>query len=132
NTLTKLTVYGQSYNIPLLFITKFTNLQQLRFLSKIFEENFKIFQYATFSQLKILEIPQAYMKYELLLNFIEINGKNLKECYLGNKYLDDNNGALNLAIAKYCPNLRILSAWFKSDELETLKIVFNNCQYLED
>jgi hypothetical protein len=36
----------------------------------------------------------------------------------------------NLAIAKF---VRILedSAGFKNDELETLRIIFNSCQYLE-
>src|SRR5205823_4664291 len=34
-------------------------------------------------------------------------------------------------IAKYCSNLRKLSTGFKSDELEALERIFNNCQYLE-
>ena len=39
------------------------------------------------------------------------------------------NNSLNLAIDKFCQNLRKLSVEFK--KLETLKIVFNSCQYLE-
>ncbi|PKY39881.1 hypothetical protein RhiirA4_415396 [Rhizophagus irregularis] len=58
------------------------------------------------------------------------NGKNLKEFYLSDiKGYSDNS--LNLAIAKFCPNLKKLSTELKNDELETLKIIFNNCQYLE-
>ena len=53
------------------------------------------------------------------------------ECYIGNGYLGNSNDSLNLAIAEFCPNLRKLSVGFKNDELETLKIVFNSCQYLE-
>ena len=69
-------------------------------------------------------------RYELLIKFLEINGRNLKELYLGEMsgYSDD---LLNLAIAKFCTNLRKLSTGFKNDELETLKMVFNGCQYLE-
>src|SRR5205085_1199012 len=33
--------------------------------------------------------------------------------------------------AKFCPNLRKLSVGFKNYELETMKMVFNSCQYLE-
>src|SRR5256886_15524100 len=41
------------------------------------------------------------------------------------------NDSINLAIAKFCTNLRKLSTGFKNDELETLKMVFNECQHLE-
>src|SRR2546430_3931716 len=41
------------------------------------------------------------------------------------------NDSINLAIAKFCTNLRKLSTGFKKDELETLKMVFNGCQHLE-
>ena len=41
------------------------------------------------------------------------------------------DNSLNLVIAKFCPNLRKLSTGFKNTELETLKLVFNGCQYLE-
>ncbi len=54
------------------------------------------------------------------------NGTNLKEL-LG--YIEHNS--INLAIAKFCPNLKSLSTIFKVDEIETLKMIFNSCQQLE-
>ena len=67
----------------------------------------------------------------MLINFIEINGKNLRECCIGNHSIRSHN-SLNFAIAKFCPNLKKLSVGFKRDELETLKIVFESCQHLEN
>ncbi|RIA79446.1 hypothetical protein C1645_840667 [Glomus cerebriforme] len=46
-------------------------------------------------------------------------------------YLKVINNSLYLYISKLCPNLRKLTVRFKSDELETLKILYKNCQYLE-
>jgi hypothetical protein len=60
-----------------------------------------------------------------LVKFLEINGKNLKEFHV-NGY-----GSLNLIITKYCPNLKSLYTLFPKNEMETLKIIFNNCQQLE-
>src|SRR5581483_6855085 len=136
NTLTKLTLYVENYRMPLSFITKFTKLQELQLSQLLYDhyhdpfEDFKIFQYAVFPQLQILRIPYSCPKYELLINFIEINGKNLRELYIDD---DDScsTNSLNLAIAKFCPNLKTLSVGFKHDDLETLKIVFNSCHYLE-
>ena len=44
-----------------------------------------------------------------------------------------NRNSVYLAIAKLCPNLRKLSilTLTDNDELETLKVILNNCQYLE-
>ncbi|RIA87719.1 hypothetical protein C1645_877854 [Glomus cerebriforme] len=130
--LSKLCLYSSKYYFSLSFIINFINLQELRLLFE-YDECFKDFeelQYAFFPKLQILNIVHACPKYELLMKFLEINGKNLKECYIGyNNGKSDN--LLNLTIAKFCPNLRKLSVGFKSSELETLKIVYNNCQYLE-
>src|SRR5436309_15159464 len=38
---------------------------------------------------------------------------------------------MNLAIAKFCPNLRKLYTKFKKNSSETLKVIFNSCKYLE-
>ena len=67
---------------------------------------------------------------ELLINFLENNGKNLKEFYVSVNHAYCYN-SLNLAIANFCPNLRKLSTGFRNNELETLKIVFTGCEYLE-
>ncbi|PKK74024.1 hypothetical protein RhiirC2_847166 [Rhizophagus irregularis] len=132
NTLNKLILDGGIHFIPLSFITKFTNLQELFLLfysNKTFED-FKILQYIKFSKLQILKIQYASPNYELLINFLEINGNNLKEFYIGD-IIGESNNSLNLAIANYCSNLIKLSTGFKNDELETLKEVFIGCQNLE-
>jgi hypothetical protein len=132
NTLNKLILDGGIHFIPLSFITKFTNLQELLLLfysNKAFED-FKMLQYVTFSKLRILKIQYASPNYELLINFLEINGSNLKEFYMGD-IIGESNNSLNLAIAKYCSNLIKLSTGFKNEELETLKMVFIGCKYLE-
>uniref|UniRef100_U9TQ74 Uncharacterized protein n=1 Tax=Rhizophagus irregularis (strain DAOM 181602 / DAOM 197198 / MUCL 43194) TaxID=747089 RepID=U9TQ74_RHIID len=93
-------------------------------------EDFDKLQHVILPKLQILKIQRAFPKCELLIKFLENNGKNLKEFYLSDiKGYSDNS--LNLAIAKFCPNLKKLSTGIKNDELETLKIIFNNCQYLE-
>jgi hypothetical protein len=127
NTLIKLNVFV-FHHISLSFIAKFINLQELElsfYYSDLFSSSFEKLQHITFSQLKILRIKYACPRYELLIKFLENNGKNLKEFYA------DGDNLLNLAIAKFCPNLRKLYTRFKHNELETFKTVFNNCQYLE-
>ncbi len=39
--------------------------------------------------------------------------------------------SLNLAVAKFCPNLKSLYTIFKSDEIERLKTILDSCQQLE-
>ena len=57
---------------------------------------------------------------------MENNGKNLKKFHI-----NKSNDSLNLAIIKFCPNIRNLFTGLKNDELETLKMFFNSLQYLE-
>ncbi|GBC06380.1 hypothetical protein RclHR1_00680024 [Rhizophagus clarus] len=129
DTLIKLYLcYGEEHYIPLSFITKFTNLQELElsFNYNFTFRDFKKLQHVTFPQLQILKFECLCPTYEELINFLKNNGKNLKEfCTV------ENNNSINLAIAKFCPNLKKLSAGFRSNELETLRMVFNSCQYLE-
>src|ERR1044072_9021950 len=137
NTLIKLNIhksvkkrskYDKS-KVLLSFIAKFTNLQELVLTNRYidFSDDFKILQFVTFPQLQILKFIRNCPRHELLIKFLENNGKNLKEFYVGH-----NNNLLNLAIAKFCPNLRKLYTVFEKDELEALKIIFNSCQYLEN
>jgi hypothetical protein len=125
-TLTELNLI--EFYVPLSFVAMFTNLQELSFSFKYnsFDE-FDQLQYVHFSQLKILTFLFSSPKIEMLVKFLEINGKNLTEFHVE----EDHNNSLNLAISKFCPNLKILSAVFEDDELETLKLILNNCQYLE-
>jgi len=65
--------------------------------------DFNKLQYVTFPQLHILKFQYAFPRVETLIKFLEINGKNLIEFYVGNYY---NNNPLNLAVARFCLNLK--------------------------
>ncbi|RIA91597.1 hypothetical protein C1645_821825 [Glomus cerebriforme] len=130
NTFTKLHLHGYiELTIPLSFVASFPNLQEIIFsfsygLFEVFEK-----LHVTFPKLQILNIPNIpYQcpKPEHIMQFLENNGKNLKKFYIG---MEDNN--LYLSIAKFCSNLKVLSTIFNFDKLDTLKIIFNSCQYLE-
>ncbi|PKK64828.1 hypothetical protein RhiirC2_786967 [Rhizophagus irregularis] len=123
NTLTKLFLQGIS---KLSFLPKFTNLQELD-LSSGFED-FKELQYVIFPYLEILKLYYGYEEFEMLIKFLENNGRNLREF---NVYGCNSNNSLNLAIAKFCPNLRSLYTQFKFDEVESLAVIFSSCQQLE-
>src|SRR6266542_2553480 len=114
--------------MPLSFLNSFANLQEI-ILSFEYPDTFEGFnklQHVTFPQLHILKFQYACPDVDMLIKFLEINGKNLTEFYVG---VQDNS--LNLAVAKLCPNLKKLYLIFMNNESETLKIVFNSCQYLE-
>jgi len=128
NTLIKLNLHD-CYFISLSFIAKLTDLQELEFNDNDFKD-FEKLQYVIFPRLQILKFRYTCPKYELLIKFLENNGKNLKEFY-ADDFDDCSDNSFNLAISKFCPNLRKLSVGFKNYELETLKIVLNSCQYLE-
>ncbi len=127
DTLTKLYIELGLIDIPLSFIAKFTNLQQLE-LFGYSTESFKSFQHVTFSQLQILKFPFSCPNHEDLTKFLENNGKSLMEIYLDRVNIFN---SLNLAIAKFCPNLKSLCTIFLNYEVETLKIILNSCQQLE-
>ncbi|GBC06235.1 hypothetical protein RclHR1_00670027 [Rhizophagus clarus] len=129
NTITKLCVSGNRQLIPLSFITNFSNLQELKLSSDCLD--FEKLQYTIFPQLQVLKIEERILSVELLEKFLKNNGKNLKEICIGDHLLICSNNSLNLAIAKFCPKLRKLSTGIKNNELETLKIIFNNCKNLE-
>jgi hypothetical protein len=126
--LTKLRI--EAYYMPLSFMSIFINLQEL-ILSLESEDSFDGFnqlQYINFTKLKVLKFLFKISRIDLLIKFLEINGKNLLEFCVDY----DHDYSLNLAIAKFCPNLKILSIIFMRNELETLKLILNNCQYLEN
>jgi hypothetical protein len=133
NTLIKLNLFGRDNDISLSFINNFADLQELQ-LTFDLNENFKNFeklQYINFSQLQILKLKYALPKCEMLINFLENNGKNLKEIYFCDYSMGYSDNSLNLAIAKFCPIIRKLSTGIKNNESETLKIIFDSCKYLE-
>ncbi|GES82597.1 hypothetical protein GLOIN_2v1876960 [Rhizophagus clarus] len=125
STLIKLKI-RKSY-MPLLFISDFINLQELILSSDYYGgcNYFNQLQDVTFPQLKVLKF-YTFLEVEILIKFLEINGKNLRELYIR-----DENNSLNLAIAKFCPNLETLFTKFIDKEPETLKTILTNCQNLE-
>ncbi|RIA94237.1 hypothetical protein C1645_873566 [Glomus cerebriforme] len=128
HNLIKLYIYGGRRYIPLYFIAKFTNLQELIlsfFKSDAFED-FKKLHRINFSQLNSLEFKHECPKNESLIRFLEINGRNLR-----NFFINKSDDSLNSAIIKFCPNLRRLFTGLKIDEFRTVKMFFNNCRYLE-
>ncbi|RIA83775.1 hypothetical protein C1645_809073 [Glomus cerebriforme] len=133
NTLTKLHLDNDCVdNLPVSFIALFPNLQEIKFsyTSLLFGgfqfRDFEKLQNVTFPKLKYLTISYGCTKPEYVMKFLENNGKNLQEFYL-----EEVDRTLNSSIAKFCPNLKKLSVSFKYSELDTLRIIFNNCQYLE-
>jgi len=128
STLTKFKIFGYETFISLAFLNIFMCLQEI-ILSFDYTEalvDFNKLQYVTFPQLRVLKFQYECPKVEMLIKFLEINGKNLIEFYVGHQ-----DNSLNLTVAKFCPNLKKFHLIFKYDELETLKIIFNSCQYLE-
>ncbi|PKC63261.1 hypothetical protein RhiirA1_464017 [Rhizophagus irregularis] len=128
NTVIILYIYGGEHYIPLSFISKFINLQEIIFTFYNNEpfEDFNELQYIKFSKLQYLEFRDSYPRNELLINFLMNNGKNLKEFYIKHS-----NESINFAIIKYCPNLRKLFTGIKNNQLETLKMFFESLKHLE-
>ncbi|RIA98266.1 hypothetical protein C1645_812988 [Glomus cerebriforme] len=129
SNLSKLCLNVLGVSVSLSFITIFTNLQELD-VTFIYIHDFVI-QHAIFPQLQILKIHNVSPGCELLIKFLETNGKNLNQFYVSNCDDAGIDNSLNLAIAKFCPNLKKLSTGFENNELDTLKIVLNCCQCLE-
>ncbi|PKC62397.1 hypothetical protein RhiirA1_465177 [Rhizophagus irregularis] len=109
------------------FISSFSNLQELlfSFLDGVLED-FRRLQYVNFPKLQILKIPYKCPKPEYVIKFLENNGKNLKKFYTS-----ENDKDLSLSIAQFCPNLKSLFIVFNDGELDILKTILINCQYLE-
>src|ERR1051325_3231988 len=78
NTLIELNLYGGELYIPFSFIAKLTRLQKMRLSYEnpnVFED-FITLQYVAFSQLRVLKFQYKSPRNELLVKFLEINGKN--------------------------------------------------------
>ncbi|RIA80805.1 hypothetical protein C1645_838036, partial [Glomus cerebriforme] len=135
NTLTKLHLDSKSnHDLLVSWISLFSNLQEIKFTyikqiaSEVQLKDFEKFQYAIFHKLQYLRIPMYCIKLEHVKKFLENNGKNLREFYI-----KKGDFALNLSIAKFCPNLKKLSIIYirNYSELNTLITIFNSCQHLE-
>ncbi|CAI2169841.1 13917_t:CDS:2 [Funneliformis geosporum] len=127
-TLIRLQINGTGNYESLLFISNFINLREL-ILSFDYEyvfEDFRTLQDVTFPRLRVLKFPNKCPNHEYLIKFLENNGKNLEEFDI-----DITDNSLNLAIAKFCPNLKSLFTTFLDDEVDTLKTILHRCQGLE-
>ncbi|CAG8483238.1 9294_t:CDS:2 [Funneliformis caledonium] len=83
--------------------------------------------YITLPNLKSLKFGYEVLPNEPLFKFMENCGKNLWELDLNNT----NDNSLNLAIAKFCPNMKSLRTLIKDDEAETLRLILDSCEQLE-
>ncbi|CAI2171094.1 11370_t:CDS:1 [Funneliformis geosporum] len=128
NNFLELNLYGH-LPIPLSFIADYVNLRELvlSFDRHCGFENFENLQDVSLPRLQILKFSYGGSNQDYLIKFLERNGMNLEEFTVDGT----NHDSLNLAVAKFCPNLRSLFTIFLKDEIETLKIIFNNCQQLE-
>ncbi len=129
DTLTKLHIHSDKENMSLSFIASFLNLQELVISNLNDVSSFKEFnelQNVTFSKLQILKIPYESPRVEILMRFLENNGRNLNELNI-----DGINQTLRLSVTKFCPNLKKISMIFRNDELDTLITLFNSCKHLE-
>ncbi|RIA87232.1 hypothetical protein C1645_828059 [Glomus cerebriforme] len=84
--------------------------------SEFFYQLSQICHNVTFLKLQSLSILYNFSNPEYIMKFLENNGKKLKEFYRKEVGHD-----LNLSIVKTLNN----------NELDTLRIIFNSCQYLE-
>ncbi|RIA90621.1 hypothetical protein C1645_823155 [Glomus cerebriforme] len=102
NTLIKLKINGRNKYGSLSFIAAFKNLQELDLLGCCTSQEFEVLQYVIFSKLQNLKFSRECPKIEMLIKFLEINGKNLKEFHVPNSlHLLD-----LLDINILCPNLK--------------------------
>ncbi|CAG8439653.1 11460_t:CDS:1 [Funneliformis mosseae] len=121
NSLIKLNINGCLYCPNFSFINSFTKLRELTISLSMDHENLKPLQDVTLPQLKILSFQYARLPRDYLSKFLENNGRNLDE--LSCDY------SLNLDVAKFCPNLKILKSIFSKED--DLKAILNNCQELK-
>ncbi|PKY33747.1 hypothetical protein RhiirB3_452906, partial [Rhizophagus irregularis] len=118
-------------NISFSFIKNFINLQVLELENyDITIDVFEKLSTFIFPHLRIFKIDVNNVNYNFAIKFLMNNGKNLRELSFC-EIMGENDNLLNLVIAKFCVNLKVLSIGFFYDELETFKIILNSCKYLE-
>src|SRR6266542_3737202 len=88
--------------MPLSFLNSFANLQEIIFSFEYPDtfEGFNKLQHVTFPQLHILKFQYACPDVDMLIKFLEINGKNLTVFYVG-KFLKEKE--LLKVVSKYSP-----------------------------
>ncbi len=132
NTLTNFFIHGDQ-DIPFSFIASFINLQQI--VISISSSNrvpfieFDQLQHTTFTNLRTFKILYDSPKSEILMKFLETNGKNLNDLNTSLSY--DIDKSLKKSLVQYCPNLQKLFIKLENDELDILKSILKGCQHLE-
>ncbi|PKY53194.1 hypothetical protein RhiirA4_471268 [Rhizophagus irregularis] len=123
-----------SNNISFSFIKNFINLINFQVLElENYDITIDVFEKLStfiFPHLKIFKIDVNNVNYNFAIKFLMNNGKNLRELSFC-EIMGENDNLLNLTIAKFCVNLKVLSIGFFYDELETFKIILNSCKHLE-
>ncbi|CAG8664037.1 17277_t:CDS:1 [Funneliformis caledonium] len=126
NTLTKVNINGV-YDESLLFLVNLENLQELiLYHYNDCYEDFKMLQHVVFPHLRILRLKHQSINPVYLIKFLENNGNTLEKFRFIN-----NNNSINLAVGKFCSNLKLLCTNFMRNEAETLIGVLSNCHRLE-
>ncbi len=126
NTLMRLHVYTADVDTTLSFVSSFRNLQELVISTPHIHNEL---QHIVLPSLQVFKIPYVLNPNttKVLMKFLENNGKNLVDLSI-NHYMDK---SLGLSVIQYCPNLKNLVIIIKKNDLDTLKNIFNSCQYLE-
>ncbi|CAG8525507.1 5809_t:CDS:1 [Funneliformis caledonium] len=127
NTLTKVDINGV-IEASLLFLVNCENLQVL--LLNSFKDSFKDFkrlQHVVFPQLRELQLNNQHIKPAYVIKFLENNGNYLEKYYGLYNY----NNSINVAIGKFCSNLKFFCVTLKRNEMEGFKVILNNCHRLE-
>jgi hypothetical protein len=130
NKITKLHLESSEilYNLlSLSFIVDFTNLQELSLLINCCNKvEYEKLNYVIFPKLRYFAIEGDILD-EILYKFLENNGENLEE-FKNLSHYSYYYESINLAIAKFCLNLKSLHLFHKS---KTLTSILNSCQQLE-
>src|SRR5688572_17693394 len=110
---------------------KFPNLEEFEFEFYDYVhnqdiENFNTLRYVGFPRLQVLKFRFEYSGHWVTVDqFLEHNGETLKEITL-----DHGSDLTDLAIAKFCPELRSLCFRFLGNT-KTLQRILDGCQQLE-
>lgn len=124
NTLTNLCIIIDA-DWPLSFIGSLMNLRGFFFQLGSIESSCEL-QHVTLSNLQVLKMPLRCPKQEILMKFLEINGKNLYKLDIG-----DMDESLCLLIISFCPNLKEFFISIEENELDVFRTIFNSCRHLE-
>ncbi|PKY14177.1 hypothetical protein RhiirB3_426131 [Rhizophagus irregularis] len=127
NNLISIDIYGRR-GFPQVLLTCIPSLINLQSLTLTFyiKGFFEELQHAIFPQLQTLEFKFECPEDDLLIKFLENNGKNLKRFHV-----QRNSHTLNLAVIDLCPNLNYIATKIMYYIEPILKLFINSFQYLK-